>query len=210
VKKPVVAAKKVAAKQSKSLGQEPVVLVPPSSPEAALAPPSEGTAAASLYGEEGAVASTAPVATQPVAKKKKTLADLFNSTASDTTQLTQSAEPAPVPPVAPKPAQKQVQQKPVTPEAPAPSETQVAAAAGYVAQLASFRTRQEASTEFGRLKSRHGAILQGATPIINEATVAGSTRYRLAVGGFATKEQASALCGKLFAAGERDCLVKRQ
>jgi hypothetical protein len=221
--KPVAPAKKkVAAKanEPESLGNEPVVLVPPADGNAVASAPSTGTATPAdagdgvtdgLYGAEEAVASTAPVTATPVKKKKKTLADLFNGTSTEesaaqftsNTQAPQPAKQAAAPTPTPAPAAPR-------PVAPAPAEVQVASVTGYVAQLASFRTRQEANTEFGRLKSKHAGILQGTTPIITEAVVAGSTRYRLAVGSFASKDAASAICTRLFAAGERDCLVKQQ
>jgi cell division protein FtsN len=221
--KPVAPAKKkVAAKtnEPESLGNEPVVLVPPADGNAVASAPSTGTATPAdagdgvtdgLYGAEEAVASTAPVTATPVKKKKKTLADLFNGTSTEesaaqftsNTQAPQPAKQAAAPTPTPAPAAPR-------PVAPAPAEVQVASVTGYVAQLASFRTRQEANTEFGRLKSKHARILQGTTPIITEAVVAGSTRYRLAVGSFASKDAASAICTRLFAAGERDCLVKQQ
>jgi hypothetical protein len=202
--KPVIPVKKkVVAKTSESatLGTKPVVLVPPAKGGEVATQPADG-----LYGTEETVASTAPLTAAPVRKKKKTLADLFNnSTDENLAEFTSTVEapqpvkqtPAPIP-AAPKPT------------APLPADIQVASAAGYVAQLASFRTKQEANTEFGRLKSKHGGILQGTTPVISEAVVAGSTRYRLAVGSFASKDAASSICSRLLAAGERDCLVKLQ
>jgi hypothetical protein len=228
--KPVVPAKKkvaATANEPESLGSKPVVLVPPADGSAVASVPSTGTATPGdagdgvtddLYGAEEAVASTAPVAATPVKKKKKTLADLFNGTSTEesaaqftsNTQAPQPVKQATAPTPAPVPvAPKQVASAP-KPVAPAPAEVQVASATGYVAQLASFRTKQEANTEFGRLKSKYAGILQGTTPIISEAVVAGSTRYRLAVGSFASKDAASAICTRLFAAGERDCLVKQQ
>ena len=209
--------KKVVAKKDEIevQGSEPVVLVPPAGGADSASAQSAGALASAeagapppdgLYGTEETVASTAPVTDPPVVKKKKkTLADLFNGTATEesSAQFTSNTQaPQPVK-QAPAPATP----KPVT---PAPAEVQVASAAGYVAQIASFRSRQEANTEFGRLKSKHAGILQGTTPIISEATVAGSTRYRLAVGSFASKDAASSICNRLIAAGERDCLVKRQ
>jgi cell division protein FtsN len=77
-----------------------------------------------------------------------------------------------------------------------------------VAQLASFRSQSEATAEFGRLKAKYGSTLGGVSPVISQAEVAGSTRYRLAVGPFASRDAANAMCSKLFAAGERDCLVR--
>jgi cell division protein FtsN len=211
-------AKKPAVKKtaSKSLGSKPVVLVAPKKKAVAPAPEdevAETTAtvdeiAASdsngLYGDSEATAQTAQPTPQPApVKKKKTLADLFNNSDDDATapQFQEEAPPAPAP------TPKVTKPKPV---APAPAETQVASASGYAAQLASFRTREEASSEFSRLKSKHASILSGLSPVISQAEVAGSTRYRLSVGGMGSRDQASALCAKLLAAGERDCLVKRQ
>ena len=202
-----------------NLGSKPVVLVPPK--KKAKADPSEptdettasvDTAAvddAGLYGDT-ATSNTAPAAPQPApVKKKKTLADLFNGTSENEVPAAEPQQPQLAPEPAPAPAKPASAAKPkAAPEQPA--ETQVATASGYAAQLASFRTKQEASAEFSRLKSKHGAILQGFSPIVSEAQVAGSTRYRLAVGGMASKDQANALCSKLIAAGERDCIVKRQ
>lgn len=108
--------------------------------------------------------------------------------------------PEPVPETQPAPAP--------TP-APAP-QAQAPAANGYFVQLASFRSEAEAQAEFGRLKSKHGGLIGSYQSIISTATVAGSTRYRLALGPFGSRDQASGLCNSLVAAGERDCLVRRQ
>ena len=220
--KPVAQPKKKVAAKTEGQGSKPLVLVPPADgADSTLAQSADASAEVGtpppdgLYGTEETVASTAPVADPPVVKKKKkTLADLFNGTATEetsaqftsNTQAPQPVKQAPAP-AAPKQV---VQQVTPAPTPIAPVEVQVASAAGYVAQIASFRTKQEANTEFGRLKSKHAGILQGTTPIISEATVAGSTRYRLAVGSFASKDAASSICSQLIKAGERDCLVKRQ
>lgn len=213
---PAKTAKKAVAEKEEiqDLGSEPVVLVPPASGPAIAAGQTQvaGVESAAvtddLYGGDGEiVSSTAPLVPVPaVKKKKKTLADLLGGSAGGTAEFApESAAPAPAAKPAPAPAL----EKPAA-VAPAPDETQVALASGYVAQLASFRSRQEADTEYGRLKSKYGGILQGTSPIVSEATIAGSTRYRLAVGKFASKGEASAICSRLIAAGERDCLVKTQ
>lgn len=207
--------KAVAEKEEiQDLGSEPVVLVPPASGSATATGQTQVAGAESaavtdnLYGESETVSSTAPlVQAPPVKKKKKTLADLLGGTGGGTAEFAQESPPpaSALKPAAPAPAP----EKPIA-VAPAPIETQVSSASGYVAQLASFRSRQEAEAEYGRLKSKYGGILQGTSPIVSEATVAGSTRYRLAVGKFAAKTEASAICSRLIAAGERDCLVKTQ
>jgi cell division protein FtsN len=218
-KKKVVAEK---AEGTKNLGAKPVVLVPPAKKakaatsetldETNVASVSDATDNGGLYGDADVtapVAATKPtVAPQTEAKKKKTLADLFKGDTNEPTDLAANdvaaSEPvAPaVKPVAPK--------KATAPVAPAPQQQAALGNGGYVVQLASFRSRNEATAEYGRLKSKNSAALSGLSPIVSEATVGGSTRYRLSVGTMANREQANAVCSKLFAGGERDCLVKKQ
>ncbi len=197
--------KPVADSVEPSLGAEPVVLVPPADGSNTLIEEQVASIAVGsstgggLYGGEGVVETPAQVTAEaaPPIKKKRTLADLFKSDNADTAPST-AAPPA-------QPQTAQVQKI----NAVQPTQ-QVASAGGYVAQLASFPNKNDATTEYGRLKAKHAAALSGSSPIVTQATVGGSLRYRLAVGTFASREQASAVCAKLFAAGERDCLVRRQ
>lgn len=192
VKKP--AAKKTVSSNeaTNELGAAPVVLVPP-------ADPAEGGLIASQP-----IDANQPIATQPapVVKKKKTLLGLFKGT-------NDQPAAAPLAPAAPE------QQFAAIPE-PAPIQqpaapTQAATpGTGYFVQLASFKSQAEASTEFGRLKAKHASIIGTLPSAINPATVGGSTRYRLAVGPVASRDQATKICSSLVAAGERDCLVRKQ
>ena len=205
---------------SRSLGAKPVVLVPPAKKPASASKKTkqqsdslEQTAVVSndnggLYGNTDlttANTDAAPAVPAAPAKKKRTLADLFrgDGATSDPAPADVAAAPAPEPePVAPvKPIAKK-------PQAAAPQ--QQASLSGFSVQLASFRSRNEATAEFSRLKAKHSATLGRFSPIISEAQVGGSTRYRLSVGGMNSQAQASAVCNSLFAGGERDCLVKRQ
>ncbi len=192
VKKPPAKKTKAVAENSDgSLGAAPVVLVPPADPAAG-----GQIASAPLVVDQ-------PVATQPapVVKKKKTLLGLFKGT-NDQVPETQVATAAPDQQVAAIPAPAPVQQQ----AAP----TQVASAgSGYFVQLASFKSEAEASTEFGRLKAKYASIIGTLPSAINPATVGGSTRYRLAVGPLASRDQATKICSSLVAAGERDCLVRK-
>ncbi len=197
--------KKVAAKaKEKSLGAAPVVLVAPGESTAAGTPLDDGVVIAEgggLYAGEGVIdpaQQPAAITQQPTQKKRRTLADLFRSNddaaAEPAAGFDNSAEAAPTQkklPVAPQPEQQQ------------------ASLGGFVVQLASFQSREQASAEFQRLSAKH-ASLGGLSPIIREATVGGSTRYRLSAGVLASREQASAVCSKMFAAGARDCQVKQQ
>jgi cell division protein FtsN len=177
--------KKEATKASASLGAEPVVLVPPST-EPLEALPDPGSVTASAPPE-----APATTAEQPV-KKKKTLLDLFsgNDAAS-----------------APAVAEQQVaavQQTAPSTNATAPS------GAGYFIQLGTFRTQAEARKESQRVLSQHGSTVAGLQSSVVPATIAGGTRYGVRVGPLTSREQANQVCNSLFAAGERDCLVRAQ
>ena len=222
VAKPVITAKKIEpakpvepkaevkkladAKPAKSLGSKPLVLVAPSKQpivnktlDVADATPIVGE---SLYGDTAAANSFQPpqVAATPV-KKKKSLIDLFKGetkAADNQTALNNTAEqgqPELLPPA---------QQLAVVEPAPAMAST------AFVAQLASFKSKEEATQEYRNLSAKHGPIISRYAPIITQAQVAGSTRYRLSIGPMASQNVASSVCQSLFAAGERDCLVHRQ
>jgi hypothetical protein len=195
VKKPTVKkTQAVAESNNDGLGAAPVVLVPP-------ADPAEGGQIASAP-----IVVDQPVATQPapVVKKKKTLLGLFKGTNDD----------VPAPAAQPVPAAPEQQVASIPEAAPVQQQaapTQVASAgAGYFVQLASFKSEAEASTEFGRLKAKYASIIGTLPSAINPATVGGSTRFRLAVGPLASRDQATKICSSLVAAGERDCLVRKQ
>ncbi|MCB1380328.1 MAG: SPOR domain-containing protein [Alphaproteobacteria bacterium] len=188
-KKAVETAKKTTTPDPvEDLGAEPVVLVAPSQ--------DSGTV------QDEVAASTPAVAPgQQQAPKKKTLFDLFKPSDQTTTQSTQPAQrkvAAVEPPAEPAPAPQQ-QSKPVSSGGP-----------GYLVQLASFRTQSEAQSEYDRLRSRYPNVIGNLPSNISQATVAGSTRYRVGVGPLSTREQASKVCSSLFAAGERDCLIRSQ
>ena len=204
-KKPTQLAQASAAKKAsdaagapKSLGSKPVVLVPPANPVAGegngvpvVVAEAPSVAGGGLYGDTAVGNVAAPVAA-PQPKKQKSLFDLFK--AGDQT----SAAPA------------QVASAPqAAVAAPAAPAVKPAGTGAYVAQLGSFKTKAEANQEYARLVAIHGAIIQRYAPIIEEANVASTTRYRLNIGPMATNDVASSLCSSLFAAGERDCLVHR-
>ena len=110
-------------------------------------------------------------------------------------QQVASIAPEPEPMPAPEPQQPAKQAKP-------------SGSGGFVAQLASFRSEAEAMAEYDRLRAKHGGVLNGLSPRVVKATVAGAARYRLAVGPMASRDAASKVCNSLIAAGERDCLVR--
>jgi SPOR domain len=212
-----VAPKKIviAPKADKSLGSKPVILVPAvKQPKARSTQRVETVAvdnANSLYGDGTEVADTTVVAQSPqtavtAAPKRKSLLDLFKRNKETVGQdLADTAvDPFEAPQI---PAEQKVatlNTKPII-ETATPKPT-----GAYVAQLASFKSKSEANQEYARMKSKHGAIISRYAPIISQAQVAGTTRYRLNLGPMASANVASGFCQSLFAAGERDCLVQRQ
>jgi hypothetical protein len=215
-KKPEIAVKRKAEvarpkkTAEKQLGAKPVVLVAPQKRPQAKTKLALNTDASSndapvvasdggIYSGDGISDTVAPegTAVAPEPKKRKTLfGDVFKSKSEPDNVVSEQLDPAPATPAVKKPV--------VT-------ETQVASGAGgFVVQLASFRSKAEAQTEFTRLKAKHSGTLGRFSPIINEAQVGGATRYRLSVGSMESKAQADAVCSSLFAGGERDCLVKNR
>ncbi len=215
VVKKVVAEKKRAQPKklrSASLGAKPVVLVAPQkkAQRVATAPMRRARAVqsddavqndadgAGLYGEDfQSVSAQQPVLAAPAATpKKKTLLTIFENDSD----ATGSAELDTVASVAPKPLIR-------APTGP----VQVASAGtGYVAQLASFASESDARRAASGLKSKYPTIVGKYPTVISSGTVAGTTRYRLALGALSSQSAANQLCSQLIAAGERDCLAKRQ
>lgn len=202
--------------QPKSLGSKPVVLVPPAktklstkevSIDEAVPQTGGGIYGNGAVGQPALITQNTVVAAPAPVKKRKSLLDLFkkDTTTTDVTAdnvVAQGNPPELLPET--KPVQKVAAAKPIV-VPPAPK-----ASGAYVVQLASFKSKAEASQEYNRMRTKHGAIVGRYAPIISEAQVAGTTRYRLNIGPMATSNVASSLCQSLFAAGERDCLVRRQ
>ena len=180
-KSPDALKKLVFGKKVKSLGSRPVVLVPPSK----IAPPIQ-------------TASSDPAqSTKPITPVATGSNGLYGDAPSTT-------------PIAPPPPLKAA--NPVVANAPPPAKPALAlpATGAFVAQLASFNSKAEASAEYQRLAAKHGAIITRYAPLIETAQVAGATRYRLNLGPMASNEAAASVCSSLISAGERDCLVRRQ
>jgi hypothetical protein len=203
-------------------GVEPLVLVPPAQPannQAQVAEPDaspqtqnvENTATEQKsksffnFGTSGKRKLTGKAAEQANARGAGTSGNWANSPdpskpAADGEPQQQVASIAPQPAPEPIPAPEPQPQQPVNQAKPSGT--------GYVAQLASFRSEAEAMAEYDRLRAKHANVLNGLSPRVVKAKVAGGDRYRLGVGPMASRDAASKLCNSLIAAGERDCLVR--
>jgi cell division septation protein DedD len=78
-------------------------------------------------------------------------------------------------------------------------------------QLASFRNEPQAQSDYQRLMQRHPQLISRLTPHILKASLGQSgSFYLLRIGPIADRNAATKLCNDLIAAGEKDCLVRRQ
>lgn len=103
--------------------------------------------------------------------------------------------PAPVPPPAPAPA-------PVPPPSPV-------IAGGWVVQVGSLPTREEAEAHWRKLAARQAALLAGRQPTLVQADLGAKGVFtRVMLTGFADQASAADLCARLKTAGA-DCLVKK-
>jgi cell division septation protein DedD len=94
---------------------------------------------------------------------------------------------------------------------PAPAPATSSASGDYVVQTAAFRSEEEARDEYRKLRDKHGGLIASYGPLIQKADLGSrGVYYRLRLGPIDSKGAASSLCDSLLAAGEKDCLVRRQ
>ncbi|MYZ47376.1 SPOR domain-containing protein [Rhizobiales bacterium L72] len=98
-------------------------------------------------------------------------------------------------------------------QAAKPAAAKAAAAAsssdGYVVQVSSQRSAEQAQASFDALKARYGSVLGSYRADIQRADVADKgTYYRVRVGPMASRDEAIQLCEQLKAAGG-NCFVTR-
>jgi hypothetical protein len=168
-----------------------------------------------------------PPAPPPVAAPADRLPSELRTPAPQPQQPMVVAKAAPVTPPPPRPAaaeppaapapqatrpaalEKQAAPKSVAALAPAPAEAASGAVNGYVAVLASHKSRIEALTRFADLQQKYD-VLKGKIPDVLEADLSArglGTMYRLVVGPPGSREAASAFCGQIKSAGHSDCWV---
>lgn len=143
--------------------------------------------------------------------------NVIASAVKDTVKDTAAARPAPVttPEVkvaetkpAPKPRPKPV----TTTNASTRAVPSVASAnplsGSHVVQVGAFRSNAEAAGYYDKLRARLGSVIANKSDHIQRADLgAKGVYYRLQVGPFSSKEDATAYCNRLKANGQ-DCIVK--
>jgi len=86
--------------------------------------------------------------------------------------------------------------------APVAAAAPVPASGGAILQIGAYKSQAEADTAWKTYKSKHAALLAGATQDVQQADLGDKgTWYRLRIVGFPSKDVASAMCDRLKADG---------
>jgi cell division protein FtsN len=86
--------------------------------------------------------------------------------------------------------------------APVPAASPPAASGAVVLQIGAYKSETDANTAWTIYKSKHAALLAGYSPDVQQADLGEKgTWYRLRIGGFPSRDVASALCDRLKADG---------
>lgn len=196
----------------------------PVEPQPTATPPAELTAAPTVLPELGPPADAetprvraAPPLVPAKPAKPKVVAEAAPAPAAPKTDILDepfSGQPTGQPTAAasaqpPSSAGNDVQVAAVAPQAAEPAAAAAAtpAAGGFVVQLGSYMSDADAASSWARIKSSHGNTLDGAAPEIRAVDLgAKGTRYRLRVGAYSARGEASQICSRLKASGQ-DCVV---
>jgi hypothetical protein len=118
--------------------------------------------------------------------------------------------PAPVAPAKqPAPRAKQASQSPAAQPTETPPAREAAPTGGYVVQLSSQKTEEEARASFKVLASKYAQVFGEREPYIKRVTIPEKgTFYRANVGPFATSTEANHFCSNLKIVGGQ-CIVQK-
>jgi cell division septation protein DedD len=95
------------------------------------------------------------------------------------------------------------------PEPAAPTASAAASSGGYLVQISSQRSENDAQASFKALQGKFPAVLGSRSPVIKRADLGEKgVYYRAMVGPFASADEATQFCGSLKAAGGQ-CVIPR-
>lgn len=192
---------------------KPVALTPPPAP---VVPPKPVAVAAPAPKPVAAAPKPAPVAVAP-----KPQAKVAAVVPAKVVPPVAAAKPTPAPSVVKKelppvaaatpvaaapvgPATAAPRSLALVPAKPAPvaAAAPVPASGGAILQIGAYKSQAEADTAWKTYKSKHAALLAGATQDVQQADLGDKgTWYRLRIVGFPSKDVASAMCDRLKADG---------
>lgn len=124
-----------------------------------------------------------------------------------TMQSPQRVADTPAPPVRPQAETvRPIQSASIEPQREIETASRVPAGS-YLIQIASYRDRPMAEEAWNKLIAKHSDLVSSLSPNYQSANVSGrGTYYRLRIGPFTSKDEASAVCSALKAR-QQDCLV---
>lgn len=219
-------------------GQSPVITadaepyrVAPENPGGYEAPDQDLSAYALREGEGGAATGTDPVTApardvqeEPLSAPETTREmpalqvetanadqmDTPSDTPAETVSEPEARRPEPQPETQAQTPAPETRQPDPTPPAPTPAPSQPAASreGGYVAQIAAFRSREDAEAGWIAFTVRFSDITVGYAPDIQRADLGDrGVFHRLRVAAFPTREAALEFCAQLDARGQA-CMVR--
>ncbi|WP_299359419.1 SPOR domain-containing protein [uncultured Paracoccus sp.] len=88
---------------------------------------------------------------------------------------------------------------------PGPVASASVSAGAPLVQIGAFDSDAIASSEWGRIASRHGSLFAGKAPVVQKHVAGGRTFWRLRVAGFDSRDDARKFCASLIETGT-DCI----
>ncbi|HTS41765.1 MAG TPA: SPOR domain-containing protein [Xanthobacteraceae bacterium] len=195
----------------------PAAVAPTPRPAAPAASTATAAAPASAPMPSPRAAVAAPQSPQP-AQRPANAPLVLNDDSSPTLPRLNApapAQPRPAPQAAPRPAPMPLAAAtpkpagaPAAAPAPKPAATTSGGAGGYLVQVSSQRNEADAQAALRTAQTKYPNVLGGQKVTIRRADLGErGTFYRAMIGPFASREQATQLCGSLKAAGG-DCIVQ--
>lgn len=154
------------------------------------------------------------VHTETIRPSQVASADLAQPVAPPLTAAAAPPSPPPAPVAAapakqPAPRTKQAAQSPAAQPTEAPPVREAAPTGGFVVQLSSQKTEEEARASFKVLASKYASVFGDREPYIKRVTIPEKgTFYRANVGPFATSAEANHFCSNLKIVGGQ-CIVQK-
>src|ERR1043166_4261759 len=170
---------------------------------AVVAPPASGV---SVNGEPR------KVHTEVIRPNQMAAADIGQPVAPPLTVASTPPSPPPAPSTSakqPAPRAKQAAQTPAAQPTDTPPAREAASTGGFVVQLSSQKTEEEARASFKVLAQKYAAVFGDREPYIKRVTIPDKgTFYRANVGPFATQSEANHFCSNLKIVGGQ-CIVQK-
>jgi cell division septation protein DedD len=136
-------------------------------------------------------------------------ADIGQPVAPPLTVASTPPSPPPAPAKQPAPRTKQAAQTPAAQPTEAAPAREAAPTGGYVVQLSSQKTEEEARASFKVLATKYAAVFGDREPYIKRVNIPEKgTFYRANVGPFATSSEANHFCSNLKIVGGQ-CIVQK-